>query len=429
MKGKSRKFGAPLFFCAFVEGESQVVLGGGGGASSTGVANRLLLVAAEGGGGSGKEGEGKGKGSPGRGVPRVAQLESDPCGETHTGDAAVVGGAWLPDRSECVCVVSSKEGLRRYRLRSAKAGHAKGFDAVSIPSAHAESFRRAEVKCVAASARGTRIAVGFADGRLSVCDAGTLAQVAERPASDGAASGAAIASVCMSARGDHVVAVRADGTAFLWAVPKAKGAKGATATSPVVPFASPKAAGSRAAYRGCFVCDDANGALSVGLGWNSGGRSHIVRWKLIPKAKPGGGAGAAWHVKRAAMRLAHTSPLTILCGFDPAGAPPSAPNSAGPRAMLGTGSTEGDVGVFDATTLARLHSVPGAHMIFVTHMAFSPTGARVASVSADAGARIDDVSAARRGGGRAALPEWVVQLFIAIVVLLLALRVYEAYYK
>jgi len=132
------------------------------------------------------------------------------------------------------------------------------------------------------------------------------------------------------------------------------------------------------------------------------GRPVLLRWDLQSDAPPRRSAATAHRVGRVCALAAWGSP-------------------GAPRSLVATGSTEGEVCLFDGDRLAPLRRVPGAHMIFVTELAFSECGRWAVSVSADAGARCHAVPEGGAGGLVSGLP-LLLLLLLLIIAAALALR-------
>jgi len=151
----------------------------------------------------------------------------------------------------------------------------------------------------------------------------------------------------------------------------------------------------------------------------AGGRGWAAAWE-----EEAGGGGAFTPVPgRAGAAHALPSPATAA-SLSPCGA------------LLGLGSADGDVAIVDAATLRVMKRVRGAHMVFVTALAFSPPtpstptpgkgGKRgseramsLVSVSGDASAVVTRVGGGG-GAGRAAVVTLVLLLLLLLALALLA---------
>ena len=100
------------------------------------------------------------------------------------------------------------------------------------------------------------------------------------------------------------------------------------------------------------------GAFAI-TGLNDGGEGHVCKW-----------ACDTWKPHGTARRVTR-EPLSAMA-FDPTGR------------TVACGNSEGHVLLVDVKTLAIKKTIRGAHMIFVTTMAYSPDGSTVLSGSADA---------------------------------------------
>ena len=115
------------------------------------------------------------------------------------------------------------------------------------------------------------------------------------------------------------------------------------------------------------------GAFAL-TGLNDGGEGHVCKW-ACDTWKPHGNRAAG-----------DARPLSAMA-FDPTGR------------TVACGNSEGHVLLVDVKTLAIKKTIRGAHMIFVTTMAYSPDGSTVLSGSADASACCTVVSRKRTGAG------------------------------
>ncbi len=82
---------------------------------------------------------------------------------------------------------------------------------------------------------------------------------------------------------------------------------------------------------------------------------------------------------------------------------------------MAAGSSEGDIAVFSLPNLSKVMKVRGAHMIFVTDLAFSNDGKQIVSVSADAGARITTVT-------KESNAMYMLMLLIVLVIIVMYMR-------
>ena len=73
--------------------------------------------------------------------------------------------------------------------------------------------------------------------------------------------------------------------------------------------------------------------------------------------------------------------------------PASSFGVSGNGRLVAFGTVEGELVVYTSDQLTERHRHKGAHMIFVTALAFGPSGDTLLSVSADAGARVTRLSA------------------------------------
>ena len=421
----ARKYGAPLFACGFAAGEGEaagsppgpggggglVAGAGGGGAGSTGVANRVLLL-----GFRGPEGElaadplaeaGTGKVAPARGAaprggpaprPFAVALAGGDLRSFHPARAAPAG----PGRA-------GREAAASWALAAAPAGQAAslGAEVKALGFAPAAAGGGAS-PLLAAGTEGGEIAVlawpalGAPRARLALPKgAGDPASVALGPLPDGPREGAAgwrlLAVVGQRGR-LWAFLLSPDGRRAAPLLPAGEGEREGEGEGegPRAPqaVAAPAALGEGQLRGGAFGRGEELFTAFNPAGKQ--GRPVLLRWDLRGGGPPRR-SGAAHRAGR-------------VCALAAWGVP------GAPRSLVATGSTEGEVCLFDGERLAPLRRVPGAHMIFVTELAFSEDGRWAVSVSADAGARCHAVPEGPAGGGLlAGLP-----LFLLVVLLLLA---------
>ena len=388
----ARKYGAPLFFCSFAPKSSsdaaEVVLGGGGGASSTGVANRLLLVRVEDNAGV-------------KGGPHKERLESDPASELHTGNVTAVGGTLVPTKDYFIAVLSGGDGLVKYRLKSGE-GDKKEFQKIDVADREKlKSFKQAEIKVATSDSTGTHVAVGYSSGKIVVYETGTFREVKSfdpSKHSEVLPEKGGVMNLCYTPCDGKLVVVRDNGTAFVWdhAAKKKTEKKESKKKSAEVA----KVPGDGGMYRGCCSFEGGDGSSLFCLGVNGKDRrSKVSMWCV-------GGLGTG--ARRLVSRHAHNSAITALAGCSGA--------EQGRGRLVATACSEGDICIYSADhKMAVLHRVSNAHMIFVTNLAFSPDGRRLVSCSADAGARITNITKTGRQVGMEH------NIFLALVALLLAL--------
>ena len=417
----ARKYGAPLFACGFAAGEGEaagsppgpggggglVAVAGGGGAGSTGVANRVLLL-----GFRGPEGElaadplaeaGTGKVAPARGAaprggpaprPFAVALAGGDLRSFHPARAAPAG----PGRA-------GREAAASWALAAAPSGRAAslGAEVKALGFAPAAAGGGAS-PLLAAGTEGGEIAVlawpalGAPRARLALPKgAGDPASVALGPLPDGPREGAAgwrlLAVVGQRGR-LWAFLLSPDGRRAAPLLPAGKGEREGEGPRAPQAVAAPAALGEGQLRGGAFGRGEELFTAFNPAGKQ--GRPVLLRWDLRGGGPPRR-SGAAHRAGR-------------VCALAAWGAP------GAPRSLVATGSTEGEVCLFDGERLAPLRRVPGAHMIFVTELAFSEDGRWAVSVSADAGARCHAVPEGPAGGGLlAGLP-----LLLLVVLLLLA---------
>lgn len=362
----ARKYGAPLYACAW-PAPGVVLLGGGGGKKSSGIPNRLVLVAATGAPGEPLGGE----------LASVTMEDMPP-----TRVAAHPGGE--------VVAAAAGDGVALWDLSAAA-----GEEAVAPREAGggAALVVAGETKSLAFGAGGALLATGGAEGRLRVWAHPAGRVVADAPS----AHGDAVTDVAFSPDGALLLSTSADGKgAAVWKVPEGAAAAGAGGGGPakLSREATLSAHGcpgkGRVVFRGGAFAPDGSAAYT---GVNAGGVGFVVRWDTD-----------GW--KRAAGRKALADPLTALA-LSPSGD------------VVAVGGAEGHVAILSAHGgMAPLRFVKGAHMVFVTGLAFSPDGSAVLSVSADAGALATPVPAAGAGELRRFVLYFLLGVLLSVVFVL-----------
>lgn len=412
----ARKYGAPLFACGFAAGEGEaagggggglVAVAGGGGAGSTGVANRVLLL-----GFQGPDGE----------------LAADPLAEASTGKVAPARGAAPrggPAPRPFAVALAGGDLKSFLPARAAPAGQGEGqgqgegeaaasWALAADPSPRAAALG-AEVKALgfapAAAGGGVSplLAAGIEGGKVAVLawpalgepralltlpkEAGDPASVALGPlpgdSEEGEAGWRLVAVVGQRGR-LWAFLLSPDGRRSAPLPPQGEG-EGQQAPRAL---AAPAALGEGQLRGGAFGRGEELFTAFNPAGKQ--GRPVLLRWDLRG-GRPPQRSGAAHRAGR-------------ICALAAWGVP------GAPRSLVATGSTEGEVCLFDGERLAPLRRVQGAHMIFVTELAFSEDGKWAVSVSADAGARCHAVPEGPAGGGLlAGLPLLLIVVMLILV--------------
>lgn len=322
---------------------------------------------------------------------------------------------------------------------SSKAGTPTAGAAASGPSRLPSVSVGSEVKCLAFDAAGATLAAGCEDGAVrfyawpGLAPAGELRPVspADEAAAAAAASGApvmpggprprppgtadGIRDVAFSpAHGDRVVAVvHESGGARLWRWEAGGGVGGALALTHAAVVAA--AAGAPPARRGVAGA----GRPVIGRVRFDARRSDAPPRLLGTVAAGGKGFVVAWEGGGMAPGRAVAALPSPATAFELSGC----------GSCAAAGSADGDVAVLDARTLRALRRVPGAHMVFVTALAFAPAAAdakkdgraslpAVVSVSGDASAVV--TTATKRGRAAVAAALAFVLLAAALLLLLAA---------
>lgn len=348
---RMHKFGAPLYCCAFLS-EELLVVGGGGGKKSSGIPNQLVVARWA-----------------------AGELSAEPVCTFSTGDEPpqrCVGGLCLrrtsidavarpsvalhPAGSTLVVALCNTTLLLRVHVGVSESGAAT-CELARLPLPHASlALPAVDVKCMAFSPDGTRLAVGSSDGRLRVHAWPSLTLVCEHMG----AHTDAMSDVDFSPDGSLLLSTGNEaagpaGGAAVWSVDKS----GVLARLRWLPL--PPTAKGRRTFRGCRFSDAASSPGVAFTGLNVGGEARILSWRTHD-----------WAL--AADRRALKQPLTSI--------------SMSPRGrLLAVGGAEGGVCLLSAATLAPLLTLPSAHMVFVTAVAFAPSGSALGSVSGDASCR------------------------------------------
>ena len=214
----------------------------------------------------------------------------------------------------------------------------------------------ADVKVLLFSPSGSRLALGGDDGRLRLFSWPALRCVADVPK----AHSDALSDADFSADDSLLLTTGNEragpaGGCAVWKV----GASSLERLAWLGPIGVPAAL--RVTLRGCRFARDGSGRAFTGA--NVNGEARIACWQV-----------GSWDRALSSRRVL-AEPLTSL--------------SLSPLdgRLLAAGGAEGSLSLVSARTLAPLQRCKGAHMVFVTSLCFSPAGATLASVSADASAR------------------------------------------
>ena len=256
-----------------------------------------------------------------------------------------------PDRGTLVVAFSTRLQVFLVRVTDGADGHA-GCELVAQEAG--SQLAVADTKCLAFSADGSRLAVGSEDGCLRLFTWPQLQRVAD-------VAGAhtdALSDVDFSPDGALLVTTGNErlgpaGGACVWRVLP----DGLERVTWLGSCGSPP--GKRVTYRGAKFAR-AGGRLFVGA--NIGGDARVAAWRT-----------ADWRL--IACKRALQEPLTSLALSPPSGR------------LVAVGGADGSFAALAARTLAGMTRMGNAHMVFVTHVAFSPSGATLASISGDASVR------------------------------------------
>jgi len=268
-----------------------------------------------------------------------------------------------PDRNTLVCALSSGLLLLRARVSTGADGGAScELARLDAPADALDALP--DVKCLAFSPDGSRLAAGSEDGRLRMLSWPALRCLEEVEG----AHAEALSDADWSPDGALLVTTGNEraGKSGGGAVWRAAGDK-LERIAWLGSLGAPPAA--RVTLRGVRFARDGSGRVFTGA--NVNGEARVVVWRVGAWAKP------------LACKRALAEPLTSL-SLSPVDA-----------RLVAAGGAEGTVALLSAKTLAPLLRLKNAHMVFVTALAFSPSGATLASMSGDASARCTAVPAKR----------------------------------
>ena len=362
-----KKFGAPLYASAWIDDRVALVAGGGG-KKSSGIPNRVMQASFD-----------------------SVEL-TEPLASVHTDETAPQVLCAHPYGAELLVAFSGDVAVYVVTANDASTQLAETEESDAPPPEASAPYRisprdldessgaatrvtlaTCDVKCAAFSPDGASLAVGLESGEVRLFAWPTLEPSGTRL--DGSHADA-VNGVAFSPDGTSLLSTSSetvkDGRGpAVWNV--STGAKIATLVDETREKAAGKARFGRQ-YRFCGFAPCGSFAL---VGLNDGGEGHVCKW-----------ACDTWKPHGKPQRVTR-EPLSAMA-FDPTGR------------TVACGDSEGHVMIVDAKTLATKKTIKGAHMIFVTTMAYSPDGCVVLSGSADASACCTVVSRKRgTNGGRA----------------------------
>ena len=359
-----KKFGAPLYASAWIDDRVALVAGGGG-KKSSGIPNRVMQASFD-----------------------SVEL-TEPLASVHTDETAPQVLCAHPYGAELLVAFSGDVAVYVVTANDASTQLAETEESDAPPPEASAPYRisprdlddasgtatrvtlaTCDVKCAAFSPDGASLAVGLESGEVRLFAWPTLEPSEVRL--DGLHADA-VNGVAFSPDGTQLLSTSSetvkDGRGpIVWNV--STGAKVATLVDEGREKAAGKARFGRQ-YRFCGFTPCGAFALT---GLNDGGEGHVCKW-----------ACDTWKPLGAARRVTR-EPLSAMA-FDPTGR------------TVACGNSEGHVLIVDVKTLAIKKTIRGAHMIFVTTMAYSPDGSTVLSGSADASACCTVVSRKRTGAG------------------------------
>jgi len=362
---ETKKYGQPLYASAWLD-ERTALVAGGGGKKSSGIPNRILIA--------------------------PYNAEEDQLGDaeswTHTDEDAPQRLAVHPSRTHVVCAFGGSLGVFRTRRDEAasstttlggdgSAARGNGTASASrgeprwiiepcidlgLPPRVSVTPDEREIKCAAFNGQGTRLALGLESGEVKILSWPSLEVEKEL----GAHEKGAVTDIAWAPDGDGLLTTSAENAttsnigrgACVWSVERGERVRTLFDESIV------KTRARNVVFRGAAFGPKSSSSSSStsGVAWtglNLDGEGWVVKWDA-----------ATWRVLSKA-RVFNKEPIS---GF--------AVNAQG--TLVAVGSSEGHVKVVDALKFTPIKRVKGAHMIFVTTMAWNPKGNVILSGSADA---------------------------------------------
>lgn len=322
-----RKFGAPLYCCAWIgstlEGELQaLVVGGGGGKGAHGIKNRLVVAHFD-----------------------EEQGLTDEVSSCSTGERTPQRMAAHPNGKDLL--VSMDDGCVLYRARRDD-GNGPGYSRVSVQPADDSSTSLSDlpndIKCMKFSANGEKLVLGCEDGSVFLYTwpdlQVVLQETGERALKD------SVTGIDLNDEGDMLLATSYDGNCYIWNIREEK----------IYQLRSNKA--EKSSFRGCGFSSDGN---HVFVGRNSKNNAFVSRFAM-----------KTWEMEKDVPVMKGQAITTFEC----------CPN----RTHLALGGSEGEVVVVKACPLRVQNRSKKMHMVFVTAASFSKAGNTALTVSADASA-------------------------------------------
>ena len=351
-----KKYGQPLYASAWLDDRTACVAGGGG-KKSSGIPNRILIA-------------------------RVDEVDGmgEPESWAHTDEDAPQRLARHPGGKYVVCAFGGTLGVfSTTRRRATVAGEGANGGATSsgatssastsassgwtIDACHHELGLPArvhvtpderEVKCAAFDASGARLALGLESGEVKILSWPSLEVEMEL----GAHEKGAVTDIAWSPDGTGLLTTSAENAttsnigrgAAVWSLERGERVRTLFDESIV------KSRARNVVFRGAAFAPSTSVAWT---GLNLDGEGWVVKWDTN-----------TWRVL-GKSRMFRNEPIS---GF--------AVNAQG--TLIAAGSSEGHVKVIDAVKFTPIKYIKGAHMIFVTTMAWNPRGNIILSGSADA---------------------------------------------
>lgn len=327
MAVRVRKFGAPLYCCAWIGSASDeevqtLVVGGGGGKGAHGIKNRLVVA-----------------------QYRRKEGLTDEVSSCSTGERTPQRMAVHPNGKDII--VSMEDGCVLYHAFG-RDSNGRGNDEVRVQPAEERSTSLSslpkDIKCMKFSANGDKLVLGCEDGSVFLYTwpdlQAVLQETGERALRD------SVTGIDLDDDGDVLLATSYDGNCYIWNIKEEK----------IFQLRSHKA--EKSSFRGCALSSDGK---QVFVGRNSKGDAYVSRFAM-----------KTWEMEKDVPVMKGQAITSFECSPD--------------RTHLVLGGSEGEVAVVKASPLRVQNRTKKMHMVFVTAASFSRTGDMALTVSADASA-------------------------------------------
>lgn len=337
MVAQTRKFGSPLYCCAWIasacdENLQTFVVGGGGGKGAHGIQNRLV-------------------------VAQYSQKNglSDEVSSCSTGKHTPQRMAAHPDGDNLI--VAMEDGCALFRIeqdRGLPLSHRSVQVLLAEEGTLCMSSLPSNVKCMKFSDSGNKLVMGCEDGSVYLYSwpdlRVELKETGKRSLHD------SVTGIDISSDEDMILATCYDGNCYIWNLLKEK----------IFKLQSSYIGLSK--FRGCAFSPDGKKVI---VGRNYSGAASLSRFAMD-----------SWELDRDAC-IFRGQAITVL-------------EASPDRMSILVGSSEGEVAVVQSETLGVCSRTRGVHMVFVTAAAISKTGKLAITVSADASASCRKVCSSSR---------------------------------